>query len=76
MLPESNAGSCAAVEELLLDVGGWREGTCRSSGLGALVTEEDEVAKEELCSKELVAGGATDGRVEQEQGLAGRAGTR
>ena len=76
MLPESNTGSCAAVEELLLDVWGWREGTCRSSGLGAPATEDDKVAKEELCSEDLVASGATDDRVEQEQGLAGRTGTR
>ena len=48
-------------------------GTCWSSGLGAPSTEDDEVAKEELCSEELVAGGATDGRVEQEHGLTGRA---
>ena len=54
MLPESNAGSCAAVEELLLDVGGWREGTCRSSGLDAPAAEDDEVAKEQLCFEELV----------------------
>ena len=76
VLSESNAGSCVAVEVRLLDVGGWREGTCGSSGLGAPATEDDEVAKEELCSEELVAGGATDDRVEQEQGLAGRAGMR
>ena len=54
VLPESNAGSCAAVEERLLEVGGWREGTCRSSGLGAPATKDDEEAEEELCSGELV----------------------